>query len=279
MTQHDPPAAPDAVATYRLTRDAAQFYESTFVPALFAEWASRLADASALAPGLSVLDVACGTGIVGRTVAARLNHRAHVVGVDLNPAMLAVARRADPQVIWQDGDAAALPFGDGEFDRTACQAALMFFPEPVTALREMRRVTRPGGRVVVHVPGRLSRSPGYLALADAVTAQADPDAASLLGSYFTVGDPSLLTDLISRAGLTVDTVDTWTSATRLDSVDTFLDAELLPLAGSVDPDTRARLRVEAGTALIPFTDPRGRIAAPLEAHLITAHRAGYRETR
>lgn len=279
MTHYDSPAGPDAVATYRLSRDAAQFYESTFVPALFAGWAARLADAAALAPGQSVLDVACGTGVVGRTVAARLNHRGRVVGVDLNPAMLAVARRADPRVTWQDGDAAALPFGDGEFDRTLCQAALMFFPEPITALREMRRVTRPGGRVVVQVPGRLARSPGYLALAGAVTAQAGPDAASLLGSYFTVGDPGLLTGLISQAGLTVDTVDTWTSATRLDSVDTFLDAELLPLADTVTPDTRARLRAGASTALLPFTDPQGGIAAPLETHLVTAHRAGSGETR
>ncbi len=273
MTQHDSPPVPDAAATYRLSEDAAQFYESTFVPALFADWACRLADAAALVPGLSVLDVACGTGIAARTAAARLNHQAHVVGVDINPAMLAVARLADPEVTWQEGDAEALLFGDAEFDRTMCQAALMFFPDPVTALREMRRVTRPGGRVVVQVPGRLSRSPGYLALAGAVTEHAGPAAADLLGSYFALGDPEVLTGLVTRAGLAIDAVDTWTSATCLDSVDTFLDVELLPLAGTVGPGTRTRLRATATAALTPFTDLHGRIAAPLEAHLLTAHPA------
>jgi len=59
--------------TYRLSADAAEFYEATFVPALFRPWAERLADAAAPEPGERVVDVACGTGIVARTLAERLH--------------------------------------------------------------------------------------------------------------------------------------------------------------------------------------------------------------
>ena len=266
-------APADPAAGYRLSEQAAQFYEDTFVPALFADWAQRLVRTAAPIPGVAILDVACGTGIVARTAAASLDHQAHIVGLDLNPTMLAVARRADPALTWQDGDAAALPFDDATFDLVMCQAALMFFPDPISALGEMRRVARPGGRVVVQVPGRLSRSPGYLALSQAVTEHAGSAAATLLGSYFAAGDPGQLADRLERAGLVVEAFDTWTGATRLDSVDSFLDVELLPIADTLDSDTRSRLRAAAVTALTPYTHADGRIAAPLEVHLISAHPA------
>jgi len=256
--------------TYVLSAEAAEMYESTFVPALFGAWAQRLVDTVAPAPGASVLDVACGTGVVARTAAGRVAPSGTVVGVDRNEAMLAVARRLRPDLGWQQGDAGALPFDAGSFDLVLSQAGLMFFDDRVAALREMGRVAGAGGRVAVQLPGRLSGSPGYVALTEVVARHAGPDVLDLLGAYFAVGDPDQLGGLFRAAGLRIDRFDTWLGATRLDSIDTFLAVELLPIAERVDPAVRDRIVADCRHALAGFIDPAGAIAAPIEVHLITA---------
>lgn len=258
-----------AEVRYQLSAEAAEFYESTFVPALFAAWARRLVDTVAVTPGQTVLDVACGTGVVARTAA---DLAGAVVGVDLNTSMLAVAHRIRPDLRWQHGDACALPFGDGSFDLVLSQAGLMFFGDRVAALREMGRVAGVRGRVAVQVPGRLAASPGYRALADVVARHAGGEAVDLLGAYFAVGEPDVLHHLIDAAGLRVEVFDTWLGETRLDSVDTFLAVELLPLADRLDPEVRDRIVEDCRTALAPFVDAAGAIAAPIEVHLVVAHR-------
>ena len=83
--------------TFQLSLAAAEAYEAKFVPALFAEWAPHLLDAAGVQPGQTVLDVACGTGVVARAARERLAGNGTVVGVDLNEAMLTVARRLRPR--------------------------------------------------------------------------------------------------------------------------------------------------------------------------------------
>ncbi|MEV6488888.1 methyltransferase domain-containing protein [Actinoplanes sp. NPDC051633] len=221
--------------SYALSARAADFYESTFVPGLSGEWARRLVAAAGVTPGRSVLDVTCGTGVVARTAAERTGPEGSVVGLDRNEAMLDVAHRVRPDLRWQVRDACALPFPDGSFDVVLSQAGLMFFDDRVRALREMGRVAGGAGRIAVQVPGRLARSAGCLALTETVTRHASPDVFDLFSVYFAVGEPDLLTDLFDSAGLHVDRFDTWVGATRLDAVDTFLEVELLPLAGHVEP--------------------------------------------
>ena len=88
--------------------ETAERYESAFVPAFFAQWATILCQAAGVTSGQRVLDVACGTGIVARTAANLTAPDGEVVGVDLNEAMLTVARRIRPDLEWHQGDAAAL---------------------------------------------------------------------------------------------------------------------------------------------------------------------------
>src|ERR1700758_5453310 len=78
--------------SFQIPVEAAEAYEATFVPAFFAQWAPILCDAAGVGAGHTVLDVACGTGIVARVAAERAG-AARVTGVDLNEAMLTVARR------------------------------------------------------------------------------------------------------------------------------------------------------------------------------------------
>ena len=134
---------------WQVSTDAAEVYESCFVPAIFGAWAGPVADAAGIRTGNKVLDVGCGTGVLAREVHRRVGPKGQVVGLDLNQGMLAVAARAQPRIEWRQGDAASLPFKDASFDVVVSQFALMFFPNRVAALGEMWRTLAPGGRLAV----------------------------------------------------------------------------------------------------------------------------------
>ena len=85
-----------------------EVYEEALVGPLFRPWVDELLDDVELRPGDSVLDVACGTGIVARVAKDRLMGMGRVVGVDVNPQMLTVARRLAPTIDWREGGAAGL---------------------------------------------------------------------------------------------------------------------------------------------------------------------------
>jgi len=95
-----------------------------------------------------ILDVGCGTGLLASRLRRELP-RAHVVGCDFSRGMLAHAARREraPQLV--QGTALALPFRDARFDAVVSTEAFHWFPDPVQALRELRRVLVPGGRLLV----------------------------------------------------------------------------------------------------------------------------------
>jgi demethylmenaquinone methyltransferase/2-methoxy-6-polyprenyl-1,4-benzoquinol methylase len=110
------------------------------------DWRRATRAALALGPGERVLDVGAGTGVsteeLGRS-------GAYAVGADLSIGMLRAGRRTRPGVPLLAGDALALPFADAAFDAVTISFALRNVVEPDAALRELARVTRPGGRLVV----------------------------------------------------------------------------------------------------------------------------------
>jgi ubiquinone/menaquinone biosynthesis C-methylase UbiE len=258
--------------TFQISPEAAEIYESTFVPALFAEWAPRLIELAGVAPGQAVLDVACGTGIVARTVADRQRGEGRVVGVDVNEAMLAVARRVRPEIDWRQGDAARLPFPDGSFDVALCQMALMFFPGRLRALREMVRVVTAGGTVALSVPDALPSQPAYAPFVEMAARHAGPEAVALLGTYFASGDLDELHHLIDAAGLERAVTRPYVGTVRCPSVDAFVGTEVesTPLRARIDDGVYARIREEARGILRPFTRPDGAAEIPLRGHLIAA---------
>lgn len=127
-----------------------EIYEQALVTPLFRPWAGPVLDDVELAVGDSILDIACGTGIVARLAKERLGETGKVVGVDLSPAMIAVARRVTPDIDWREGDACALPLQDDEqFDVVVCQQGLQFVPDKPAGAREMRHALASGGRLAV----------------------------------------------------------------------------------------------------------------------------------
>ncbi len=109
-------------------------------------WRSRAADLARVGPGDRALDVATGTGDLAIELASR---GADVVGSDFSEGMLARARAKAPELHWEQADAMALPYADGEFTAATVGFGARNFGDLAQGLREMARVVRPGGRVVV----------------------------------------------------------------------------------------------------------------------------------
>jgi SAM-dependent methyltransferase len=93
-----------------------------------------------------VLDVGCGTGVITEEMAARC--KGQVIGVDVDEAMIEFAQGQGGQAEYRLGDAHQLDFPDRHFDVVACHFLLMWVSDPALALREMARVTGPGGAVL-----------------------------------------------------------------------------------------------------------------------------------
>jgi SAM-dependent methyltransferase len=257
--------------SFQIPLEAAEAYETSFVPTFFAQWAPILCDAAGIQAGRNVLDVACGTGIVARTAAERTGP-ARVTGVDLNEAMLTVARRARAGIDWRQGDAAALPLPDRSFDAVVCQMALMFFPDRIAALREMRRVAAGSGTVAVLVPASLDVQPAYGPFVDMAVRHAGPEARSLLTTYFACGDTGELTGLFGHAGLQVTATGTHSGTARFPSIDALVTTEVesTPLRERITEETYDRIRHGAREVLTPFTTADGALEAPFEVHVVAA---------
>ena len=244
---------------WHLAGTAPEIYAEHLVPAVFAPWAPVLLDAAAVGIGHTVLDVACGTGVVAAAAAERVGPSGAVTGVDINPGMIAVAARTQG-VRWARADAARLPFPDGGFDRVLCQAGLQFVPDRLGALREMRRVLRPGGRVALLVWRALHHSPGFAALADALQAVVGPEAAAVMRAPFVFGDdPRPLVTLLDSAGFGDVDVQARAGTVRFASVEAFVRCQRAasPLAAHVD--------VRHVPDLIAYVEARAAAEFPIDA--------------
>lgn len=262
----------DTGETFQLTIEAAEAYEANFVPALFAEWARYLVDAAEVQPGQRVLDVACGTGIVARTAAEALAGTGSVAGTDRNEAMLTVAARLAPAIEWREADAAQQPFADGSFDVVLCQAALMFLPDRVAALREMGRVVAEGGTVAVQVWDRLAGQPAYGPLVEVAAAHAGPEAVDLLSSYWVAGDPDELLGWCASAGLSVRRLDTRLGTARFASLEQAVrvEVESTPLRDRISDATYEAILTDAVAALGAYETATGAADLPISGHLVVA---------
>ncbi|GAB4482085.1 MAG: methyltransferase domain-containing protein [Burkholderiaceae bacterium] len=243
------------------------------MPALFAQWGPVVCAAAGVGAGQRVLDVACGTGVLAGAARDCVGPRGAVAGLDPNVEMLAVARRRRHGVEWHEGRAEALPFPDASFDRVVSQFGLMFFDDAPAALREMRRVLRPGGRVAVAVWDALARSPGYAALAALVQRLFGDAVAASFRAPWALGDANRLLDLCEAAGIDGAQVSRHARDVRFASIDALVAAEhacLWTLGGLLDDAQFERLRGEARAALCGHCDADGVTRFALPALIVVA---------
>ena len=257
-----------AVEDFQITPEQAQFYEDSFVPGIVAEWAPRLVGFAGVAPGDAVLDVACGTGIVARTAADAVGPSGSVTGIDLNPAMLDVARKMRAELSWQQGDAATLPFPDNDFDVVLSQMALMFMPDRGRVLAEMARVAR--RRVGVLVPASLGDQPAYAALTRVVAQHAGEDGASLMATYWSCGDLAWLTALVHECGAVNVHSRTVSGTAAFPTLEAMIATEVegSPLIDRINEATYARIREDGVAALSAYRTVQGGVKAPLVCHMV-----------
>jgi SAM-dependent methyltransferase len=257
--------------TGQVTGDAAEVYEGFFVPALFGQWALRVAEALDVQSGDRVLDVACGTGVLARAVSDLIGPIGTVVGVDINDGMLAVARRRAPEIEWQTARAEALPFASGSFDAVASQFGLMFFEDRRAALQEMLRVLKPGGRLAVAVWASLEQSPGYAAMGDLLRRLFGENVAQALLAPFSLGDRPVLSSVFADAGILDAQITTRRGTAHFPSIESWIYTEIRgwTLADVLDDAQFERLLREARTALQRFIGVDGTVTFDAPAHIVT----------
>ena len=253
---------------------ASAAYERIMVPAVFGPWAKDLLDTAALGPGMRVLDVACGTGIVARLAAPQVGPTGQVVGLDTNEAMLAVARaQVQPtgaHVEWRQGDAIKLPLRDGEFDTVLCQHGLQYVPDRLAALREMKRVLASGARLGLSV---FSQSIGYQIFENTAAQFVGEKAATIMREPFALADLDELSGLLRMAELSIVEMRTKTLPARFASAADFIDYQLggrlANAVSTLSDETRAALIVALRKAFESFVGSNG-LAFPMEAHVVVA---------
>jgi ubiquinone/menaquinone biosynthesis C-methylase UbiE len=262
---------------WHLNTDAAQRYQRYVARYILGPWAPLLVETAGIVSGERVLDVACGTGVVARIATERVGVTGKVVGLDLNPGMIAVAqtlpRPAGAKIEWDIRSVLDLGFEDGSFDAVLCQQGLQFFPDKLTALREIRRVLRRDGRIALSVWS----STGHYnsALGKALEQFVSRETADRFCASRQAPSKDELLHLAVDAGFSDVQINLVHLDIRLPRPDQFALQHLAatPVASVIaatDAETRALIGTSVMRQLERYADAAGAITYPEETYVLTA---------
>lgn len=264
---------------FEAPKNPAEAYQAYMVPTMFLPWSRELLDRVHLQPGERVLDLACGTGVVARGAAARVGRTGVVVALDPSPAMLEVATTVSAaegfEIEWHRGRGEALPFGDASFDVVLCQQGIQFMMDRLAAVREMRRVLRPGGRAGVSV----WRGPEYQSLKGAfLTALQQWFGPGALVPY-SFGDGDAVRQLFVDAGFDGVTLEVVRRQMDAPSADEFIAMTVMGASAAVPAlsqasdeeraEAIARVRRDIGAEIEAASVPGG-ICYMMESNIVVA---------
>ena len=257
----------------------AALYESCLVPLLFEPYAADLAHRLSQRPCERVLEIAAGTGVATRALAAALPARTSIVATDLNQAMLdQAARTTIPRpVSWRQADATALPFDDATFDAVVCQFGAMFFPDKPKAFSEVRRVLKGGGPFIFSVWDRIETNE----FADVIT--------SALGTLFPDDPPRFLArtphgyydgrriaEDVGAAGFRSPRIDTVSARSRAESprVAAVAYCQGTPLRNEIEARDPVALEkaTDVATAAMAGRFGHGPVDGKIQAHVVSVDR-------
>lgn len=253
-----------------------EIYERVFVPAMIGSWPARVVAMTTLWPEAHVLDVACGTGALTRYVARLVGVNGRLVGLDVSPDMLSIARTipldgAAGPIEWHEGNVAVLPFAEGSFDVVYCTFGFMFFPDRVAALQEIRRVLKPGGCIALSVWGDMKKCPGQTAMKEGWEHHFGAAEAAGFMQQHVLSDPEVVHSLIRDAGFGKVTVQPTMDEVRLPSPEALVRSYGALIGKETDEQTRASLIAEVSAALQPYIESTG-LVYPIEAVLASARK-------
>jgi ubiquinone/menaquinone biosynthesis C-methylase UbiE len=266
---------------WQLDGSSPELFQRYLVPAITSKWAKDLVNRAEPRAGETVLDIACGTGVVARLAAQRMGS-GHVTGLDLNAGMLGVARTlpiAGAPIDWIEGSALDLPFPSGNFHVILCQQGLQFFPDRGQALREMCRVLADIGRIAVSVYSAIERTPGAHAFVLALDEVLGTGSSLIKRGEHAFTDAGELETLLASTGFRAIDVQTVVQSIAFPSVLDYVRFQLLatPMAslliGEGEAERQAVISaVAAKTA--SFSTPTllegGTFSFPQEAYVATA---------
>jgi ubiquinone/menaquinone biosynthesis C-methylase UbiE len=211
-----------------------------------------------LQPGERVLDIACGTGLITLPAARAVGSTGHVLGTDISDSMVSAARSAAvsahaTNTSFARMDAEHLDLSDDSFDAALCALGLMYVPDPVQALREMRRVLKPGGRAVAAVWGARNKC-GWADIFPIVDARVESEVCPL---FFQLGTGNALGFVMQQAGFEQVNTERINTTLHYDSADEAIGAAFAggPVAlaySRFDDETRAAAHAEYLTSIAAF---------------------------
>jgi ubiquinone/menaquinone biosynthesis C-methylase UbiE len=263
----------------------AESYEDFIVPGVFRNFTPILLNRLAPQPGERVLDLACGTGIVARSILPLVKPGGSVSALDANASFLEVARTRFPEmrneIDWQEGWAEALPYADGEFDLVLCQQGFQWFKDRPVAVREIHRVLREQGRVGIEVWQSFEQQTAYRTFYEAMANVLHVPVREIVMT-FSAGEENTLCGLFEEAGFQQVHVEAVSANTRFPDPDEFVRlwftglASMIPAFTELNSDQQARLVKDLSgkvAGLIQDHTTRGVLSLPLQAYILTAFRS------
>lgn len=254
-----------------------EMYERWLVGPLFRPFARLILDEVQLTAGDRLLDIACGTGIVARVARERLGSGGSIVGVDVSPDMLSVAKAVAPGIDWREGSALDLPLRDSErFDVVVCQQGMQFFPDKARAATQMHRAVLPEGRLAVATWRPDDEMPVFHEL----RAVAERHLGPVMDKRHSYGDAELLAALLETAGFRDVQVKTVSRTVRFEDGAQFLRMNTMALVGmsdaarTVEPERRNQMVASIVEQSMPVLDAHkddAAIAIETRTNLATAN--------
>ncbi len=226
-----------------------------------------IVEAADVRRGMRVLDLACGTGEPAISLAELLENSGEVIGVDISPAPLKIAeeralQRGLANARFQQADAHDLPFAADSFDRVTSRLGVMFFSNLQKALREIKRVLKPGGAAILMAWGPMHQQP-YFSTTIGTVLQELPGAvmSQAAKSVFTFGEKDVLAQAFREAGFSsvheqfITVPWTW-PGTPEEVWDYFQDVAVpfAPLLQSIPPEKREEIDGKVLRAIRKYDD-------------------------
>jgi ubiquinone/menaquinone biosynthesis C-methylase UbiE len=263
---------------WQLTRETAERYEQILVPAILGPAAQALVDWADVQPGETALDVGCGTGAATRAAAEQVGPTGRAIGLDVNAAMIDVARSLPPiagaAIEWHVHSAYQLPLDNQTVDVVLCAQVLQFLNDRPSAIAEMARVLKPSGRVAVSLWCELHKNPYMHAVAEAIARHIGEETAAALRAAFGFSRATDIRSLLAAAGFRSIKMDIRQLDLDLPPLQEFVPSYMsaTPMAASfsaASKDARASVIQEVAERLARYTTATG-VRVPFRTHLAMA---------
>ena len=254
--------------------------DDDLAPRLTEPWSQRLLDEVTLKSGDLVLDIATGDGTLARLAASRIGSDGHVFAIDLSKPMLDTAQ-AKPapecaaRITYLQSPAAPLPGSSEIFDAVFCQQGLQFFPDRLAALREMRRILKPDGRVALAVWAPLEQNQVFAAYHAALRATVSEELSSRMAAPFGWPDGAELKSAVEEAGFQEVRLSTPTIPLVLEGgveqvIRAFSASTVSPCVAALSQDAQKAFSARVRHEMSALLEIDGRIVGDMVSNIIIA---------